>query len=414
MLEPMAKVPDAPPRGQAPRALLERVSRRVSSRSPFVGPALVLALVVPFGCGGDAEPPPGPGARDRAPEHAPATLPSGAVADERAGERASAEPEFDRRAAGKPELLPARRETEAASAGEPEAPAASREVVPASETLPALDHDRPPHDPKDPVPEASEPDGPVSAGREGAPDQERAGAERAGEARVGEARVGEADDEEEGDTEAYADGADVDGADAGDRVSGDAGSGDASWRDGPGAEPFGLAVPAGTRISLTLRTPLSTRENREGDSFHAVTADDVLGVEGVVLVPRGADVFGRVTASRESPGSEEPALLSLVVQEVVVDGVRRPLRATIVEVEAEAESRDGRRETATKVGVGAAAGALLGKLLGGDSKDALRGAIAGAAAGTVVALATGDGHAEIGEGARIVVRLDEPLVVEAP
>jgi hypothetical protein len=160
-----------------------------------------------------------------------------------------------------------------------------------------------------------------------------------------------------------------------------------------------------------METGLSTRESHAGDRFRAHLEDDVLGADGMVLLPRDAVVRGRVLESRESDGSERPAFLTLEVESVVVEGVSHGLRGTVEEVEMEAATRDDGGETAAKVGVGAAAGAILGKILGGDSKDALKGAAVGAAAGAAVALATRDGHATIPEGARLVVRLDEPLVL---
>lgn len=172
-----------------------------------------------------------------------------------------------------------------------------------------------------------------------------------------------------------------------------------------------VTAPAGTRVSMVMETGVSTKENGPGDRWSAVVTEDVLGSGGLVLLPRGARVQGRVVESRESASSDAPAVLTLVPDSVFVSGTTYPITATLVEAEVKVESRDSGKKTATKVGIGAAAGAVLGKILGGDGKDALKGAVAGAAAGAAVALATKDGHAEIDEGARAVVRLDEPLVI---
>lgn len=52
-----------------------------------------------------------------------------------------------------------------------------------------------------------------------------------------------------------------------------------------------------------------------------------------------------------------------------------------VEVQAQVDDR----ETAAKIGVGAAAGALVGQILGKDTESTLKGAGVGAAVGTAVA-----------------------------
>jgi hypothetical protein len=99
---------------------------------------------------------------------------------------------------------------------------------------------------------------------------------------------------------------------------------------------------------------------------------------------------------------------------VEVEGRRLPLVATVTEVDMEAGTRDSDAETAAKVGAGAAAGAILGKILGGKGRDAVRGAVAGAAAGAAVAALTRDGHAVIPQGARMLMVLEEPLILEGP
>lgn len=170
-------------------------------------------------------------------------------------------------------------------------------------------------------------------------------------------------------------------------------------------------VAAGRTIELSLGTELSTESNRSGDAFWATVTDDVLASDGEVLLPVGARVEGRVKESRESAGSEEPAVMELAVESIEVGSSLVPIGASIVEIDLAASSRDSDTETAIKVGAGAVAGALLGRILGSDSEDAVKGAVVGAAAGTAYALSSRDGHAKIGGGARILIRMDEALVL---
>ena len=149
-----------------------------------------------------------------------------------------------------------------------------------------------------------------------------------------------------------------------------------------------------------------------GDRFHATVADDVLGANGEVLLPKGAVVNGRVAESRASGAANDPAVLRLEVESVTLDGRTLVLPAEVVEVEAAIGTRDSGQKTAVKVGAGAAAGAVIGKILGGDKSSTLKGAIAGAAVGTAAAMATKDGQAVIKPGARMVVKLTDRLVVE--
>lgn len=170
-------------------------------------------------------------------------------------------------------------------------------------------------------------------------------------------------------------------------------------------------IRQGTRLVTTLVTPLDTRTARPGDPFTARLAGDVLAPDGMVLVPEGARVFGRVVESRASEGPDDPAVLRLSPESVEVEGVQRPLRATLVEAEVEVGSRDSDAETAGKVAAGAAVGALLGQIVGRDTKSTVGGAAAGAAAGTAVAVASRGGHAVMGAGARLVFRVNETIVL---
>lgn len=174
------------------------------------------------------------------------------------------------------------------------------------------------------------------------------------------------------------------------------------------AEPV-PAIPVGTEIAGELVTALATETSRPGDRFSATVQEDILAANGMVLVPRGSEIRGQVTEARESGGSDDPAVLRLAVDALVLEGREVPVSATVIEAEVRTEARDSGTRTAAKVATGAAAGALVGRILGRDSRSTAAGAAAGAAAGTAVALATRDGHAVLEPGSRIVIRLDRPV-----
>ena len=171
-------------------------------------------------------------------------------------------------------------------------------------------------------------------------------------------------------------------------------------------------VPAGTQMTFRLTQALSTESNTTGDRFSATLVGDVRSPSGEILVPAGARANGVVAFARESPSSEEPAVLELRLESLEVGGETRPFAATVVEASMSQEARDSGGETAAKIAVGAAAGALLGRVLGRDREAAVIGAGAGAVAGTVFAVTTDSGHARIGEGATVTISLDEPIELD--
>ena len=190
---------------------------------------------------------------------------------------------------------------------------------------------------------------------------------------------------------------------------------DASAESSSGVSRIGggdvRALEAGRTLELSVEAELSTSATKIGDEFTATVRDDVLGSAGEVMLPMGTQFKGRVVDSRESTGADQPAVLTLAVESVIVNGAVRPLKATVVEVDVETQARDSGTRTAAKVGVGAAVGALAGRILGRDRDATIKGAVVGAAAGTAAAIVTKDGQATVKPGARMLIRLDERLVV---
>ena len=172
-----------------------------------------------------------------------------------------------------------------------------------------------------------------------------------------------------------------------------------------------VSIPAGTLIPTVMQVTLSTRTHQAGDTFHLRVSEEILAADGMVLVPEGTRLEGRVTDARRSTDSDEDALLSVVFETLLLDGVRIPLDAVVAETELETSSAASDTRTAITVVTGAAAGAVLGRILGGDTRSAIQGAAVGALGGAGVAFVTRDGHAVIREGTRVVVQLESPAVL---
>lgn len=176
-------------------------------------------------------------------------------------------------------------------------------------------------------------------------------------------------------------------------------------------EPVGATLPAGTQLSATLENSLSTRTSRAGDTFTARIGEALRAADGTEVLPAGSRLEGRVVESRESPSAEEQAILVLEIRALLLNGSRFPIQATVLETQLATEARDSAQRQAATVATGAAAGAVIGRVLGRDTRSTVAGAAAGAAAGAGIALTSRDGHASMGEGAVIRIRLDTPVVV---
>lgn len=172
-----------------------------------------------------------------------------------------------------------------------------------------------------------------------------------------------------------------------------------------------VAVPAGARVHTLVDETISTRTHETDDPFQVRVTEDVLDAEGMILVPEGALLEGRVMEARGSTSSDEEAVLVLGFESLVIDGRSYPFHGTVVETELEAGAGDSGARSAAKVATGAAAGAILGQILGGDTRSTVAGAAVGAAAGAGVALTTREGHAVLPEGSRMIVQVDQPVIL---
>lgn len=151
----------------------------------------------------------------------------------------------------------------------------------------------------------------------------------------------------------------------------------------PDPSPTGLNVRAGTRIRVRLGQTIDTKYARRGERFVAYLDEPIVDGNRVV-VPKGTEFEGHVTAAKSSGRLKGRAVLELRLDSFELAGARYEIR-TNNDV---ARSRNHKRRNLAFIGGGAGAGAGIGAVAGGGV-GALIGAGAGAGAGTVGAVITG-------------------------
>jgi hypothetical protein len=170
--------------------------------------------------------------------------------------------------------------------------------------------------------------------------------------------------------------------------------------------PKPVVVPAGTKISAELVTPLSSKTNRRGDRIEARVLADVM-VDGKRAIPTGAIVSGTV-ADRVS-GSKEIGSTPMIG---VAFDTLAPDADHAVAMSAkftQAGKSEGGKDAA-KIAGGAVAGAVIGHQVDSD-KGSVIGGILGAAAGTAAAKNTGN-EVELPAGTVISLTLDSSVEVK--
>jgi uncharacterized protein YcfJ len=164
-----------------------------------------------------------------------------------------------------------------------------------------------------------------------------------------------------------------------------------------------VTLPAGTIIPVRITEDLSSKSAEPNDAFHASVAGNVESF-GVVAIPEGSPVIGRVVDAKDAAHFKGSALLSLELMEVTVRGERMTLVTENYTKEGEARGKN----TLEKTAGGAAFGSIVGAIAGGG-KGAALGGLAGGVAGTGVNAVTRGQQVDIPSETLIEFRLETDM-----
>lgn len=170
--------------------------------------------------------------------------------------------------------------------------------------------------------------------------------------------------------------------------------------------PKPVVVPAGTKLSAELVTPVSSKTNRRGDRVEARVLADVM-VDGKRAIPAGTILSG--TVSDRVSGSKEigkTPMIGVTFDTLAPDADSAVAMSAYYTMTGKSETG---RDTA-KIAGGAVAGAVIGHQVDSGS-GAVIGGLLGAAAGTAAAKNTGT-EVELPAGTAISVTLDNAVEVK--
>ena len=166
-----------------------------------------------------------------------------------------------------------------------------------------------------------------------------------------------------------------------------------------------VTIPAGTTLSLTLDTAVSSDASKVEDVVRAKLATAVV-INGTTALPAGAEATGTVFDAQQSGRVKGRATLSFGFDLLRSGQETYTIASTRITREAEAT----KGEDATKIGIGAGAGALIGAIAGGK-KGAAIGTAVGAGAGTGAVLATRGEEVSLPVGTAVEATLEQPLKI---
>ena len=150
----------------------------------------------------------------------------------------------------------------------------------------------------------------------------------------------------------------------------------------PPPPPRKLTVDQGTQLTVRLVDSIDSEKNQTGDIFHA-TLNTPLTVNGEEVVPAGVDVVGHLIEVKSAGKFAGQSVVRLQLDGITMGG--RTYNIQTDQYKKQGSSRG--KNTAEKVGGGAAIGAIIGAIAGGG-KGAAIGAAAGGGVGGGVQAAT--------------------------
>lgn len=163
-----------------------------------------------------------------------------------------------------------------------------------------------------------------------------------------------------------------------------------------------ILAPAGTTLLVRIVDSIDSRQHSAGHSF-ATSLETDFSHNGVLIAPRGSQVYGVIVDSKQAGRLKGKTHLTLELRNITIDGVLHPLVTGDYELAGKKSS--GRRTTLTTLG-----GAALGALIGGKG-DRLEGAAIGAGAGLGVSAITKGERIEVPSGTLIEFRLAAPFSI---
>ena len=177
-------------------------------------------------------------------------------------------------------------------------------------------------------------------------------------------------------------------------------------------------VARGERLRARMNSTLSSKTARVGDTFTANVTESVYSTNGVVVIPEGSRLTGRVDAVVAARKGGKPGTIDVSFTQLrLPNGLTRRINGSLTDLHSDDAKSDaegtasGDRMKHRKIifiGGGGAGGAVLGGAIGGG-KGALIGGIIGAGAGLLGERMTKGEDAEVRSGTEFGVVLNQPI-----
>jgi hypothetical protein len=185
-------------------------------------------------------------------------------------------------------------------------------------------------------------------------------------------------------------------------------------------------VPAGTKIPIELRQPLSTKTAQIGDPVYAQTAFPIV-VDGTMVIPPGTWVQGIVDMVKRAGRIKGTAELQFHLTKLIyptgytldiaaaIDRVPGDNGSTVKEPGTVKENSEKAKDL-ERVGENGARAGQIGALAGAAASPTIRGfgvgGLAGVAAGTLIAILARGTDVKFDTGTSVEIGLNQAMAIE--
>lgn len=170
-------------------------------------------------------------------------------------------------------------------------------------------------------------------------------------------------------------------------------------------KPIEAEIPAGTELVVRMIDSIDTEVHKAGETFRA-SFDVPVTVDGHTVVPTGTNVTVEISEAKSAGRMAGRSELKLQIVRMELQGQSYALLTDSYQKQGASEGK----QTAAKVGIGAAAGAVIGAIAGGG-KGAAIGATVGAGGGTAVSAARKGEQIKVPSETRLTFTLQSPVTV---
>ena len=177
-------------------------------------------------------------------------------------------------------------------------------------------------------------------------------------------------------------------------------------------------VSRGTVVRVRMNGSVSSKTARVGDTFSTTVTEPVYSDSGVVVIPTGSTIKGRVDSVLPAKKGGNPGQISVSFTSVrLPSGTTRSINGSLTDLNTK-DAKSDNESTASGdkmknrkiifIGGGGAGGAILGAAIGGG-KGALIGGILGAAGGLLGERLTKGEEAQVNSGTEFSVYLNQAV-----